>query len=388
MGIGGIDGFMGGARMAPGMFGSDGLLIAGMIPKMTLGAAIVLPPGADNSKFSFQMRKPVKMDKFGLVRLATPELKKSASSSSGRRSRTRSVSRFHSRSSSRSRFRRCRRRYSPSMSRSRTRSRSCSRTRTHSRTGSRSRTCSRSRERRAGYCNKYANRSLRSGSHSRSRSRTNTRSRSRSPEHRQMQRNDRSMRNMSGSPSQARSRNLMCSGTGGGGGVFRRHRAVGGVNYYQRSPHSLFQNRRYMPVNSHQHQGQRNRYRFSPTPHMNRSIRRRSHDRRPSLRIRAPRVHTNRTWQRSQSGSIADSSALARPSPSPTSTPEEREKEKVATTRWDLQDSAKVEENKVTEDPSIEEIDEIINKVQRERKQEIIRRDKEILKKPAEGGNF
>lgn len=353
-------GFKGGT---PSMFGSDGLLAHGLMPKMTLGAAIIMPPN-DNTKLSFQIRKPVKMDKFGLVRLATPENAKSASSSPERNSRSDSRSRSPSRSSYNSRPRRGRRR---------SRSLSRSRTRTHSRSRSRSR----SRDRRNKYFSKHEDKLMRS----RSRSRSNL-------DRRVMVRRDSfSMRSLTRSPSQVHSRMPMMK---------RGYRRRRGGGYNHRSPTSPFLSRRYMSGNVPQQQ--RNRNKCSRSPYPNRShMRRRSRGRRYS---RSPttspyhhsfmkesgdhRSYGNRTWQRQPLSVATTTSDTIHATTSISSSNPVSQVERKSANSCDPQET-KIEEMEVTEDPSIEEIDEIINKAQRERKQEIIKRDKEILKKTSEG---
>lgn len=203
------------------------------------------------------------------------------------------------------------------------------------------------------------------------------------------------MRSLTRSPSPGRPRQPPMSG----GGRFRRGRG----SYYQRSPPSPFLTRRYTSGNVQQ---QRKRRRFSRSPHSNRStLRRRSRDRRLS---RSPvssssyhhgsnkesgdyRNYGNRTWHRPPASALTTTVDTTTHVPQVatsilTSQVEEKSTSAATTTttRWD----SKNEDNKISEDPSIEEIDEIINKAQKERRQEIIKRDKEILKKAAEGGSF
>ncbi|XP_034665937.1 tetratricopeptide repeat protein 14 homolog isoform X1 [Drosophila subobscura] len=87
-------------------------------------------------RFSFQIKRPLQMDKFGLLRLAVPEPQKNLGRSSSSRSRSRSRSRSNRRRSERRR------------SSSRRRSRRDSRSRSHS-TARRTRTRSHSRRRRS-----------------------------------------------------------------------------------------------------------------------------------------------------------------------------------------------------------------------------------------------
>lgn len=261
--------------------------------------AVTKPMPVEQPKFSFQIKKPVKVDKFGLIRLATPALQNSPTPSPPRTKRSsRSLSpRYHRRRSrSRSRGDSRRKRYSRSRSRSRS-----SRYRSSSR-----RSRNRSRH----------NRSSSSNSRSRSRSRSRTRS---IPGFR---------------------------GRGRGRGFGSR----GKPRSYRRSP-SPFVPRGTPSPDS--------RYRRSRSPRFNR---RSPRDRRLS---RSPNPRSskfgNRTWQRPDFKPRVDSSPGS---------------SKKSDGKW-LHD--KFEDK--NDGPSIEEIDEIISKAQKERKQDIINRNKNILKK-------
>ncbi|XP_037946164.1 tetratricopeptide repeat protein 14 homolog [Teleopsis dalmanni] len=222
------------------------------------------------AKFSFQIKKAVKIDKFGLVRIATPT---DNSLETTRRT--------------------------PSRSRSRSRSRYNSRTRSYySRSpssGRRYRRRERSRSRSSSY-DRYRRRS-------RSRSRTRSRSRSRS-----------------------------------------RHRSVRGREYGRRRTPSPFVPRK-TPLRGRR-SGSRSRSRS-----------REQSDYRSKEREQR---FGNRTWVRN---AAQVPHKLSSPSP--------------ISKRWEHD---KYNDNQ-DDGPSIEEIDEIINKAQKERKQEIINRDKDILKK-------
>lgn len=241
-------------------------------------------PVVEQPKFSFQIKKPVKVDKFGLIRLATPALQNSPTPSPPRTGRYSRSPRPRERSRSRSGRRGGRRNNSRSRSRS------------HSRGYGRVR----------GRANYRRHRS--SSSPSRSRSRSNSRSRGR--------RRD----------SRGRS---------------------SGSRTTRRTPSPFVPRGTPSPTS---------RYRRSRSPRFNRRSPRRF-SRSPKRRAPAPKFG-NRTWQRPD--------FKPRVAPAPT----------TSDGKW-LHD--KFEEK--NDGPSIEEIDEIISKAQKERKQDIINRDKNILKK-------
>lgn len=240
----------------------------------------------EQPKFSFQIKKPVKVDKFGLIRLATPALQNSPTPSPPR------TNRF-------SRSPRPRHR-----SRSRSRSNSHSRGVSSRRRNSRSRSISRTYGNRGGSGRPRYRRHHSSSSNSRSRSRSNPR-------------------------------------------FPGRRQDSSGIS--RRSP-SPFVPRGTPSPNT--------RYRRSRSPRFNRrSPRERRFSRSPNRRYPAPKFG-NRSWQRPDFKPRVPAGATS------------------SDGKW-LHD--KFEDK--NDGPSIEEIDEIISKAQKERKQDIINRDKNILKK-------
>uniref|UniRef100_A0A1A9Z9X2 TPR_REGION domain-containing protein n=1 Tax=Glossina pallidipes TaxID=7398 RepID=A0A1A9Z9X2_GLOPL len=273
---------------------------------MGFGKTQVPPPPPsikpEPAKFSFQIKKPVKVDKFGLVRLATPALPKSPTLSPERRSRSRHRSRSGGRRKSRS----------------------------HSQS---------SRERRS---SRYR------------RQRSTTRSRSLSPYNKRRYRSSRRRISRSFSRSRSHSRPQTKS-------VRRR----GGD--YRRSPSPFVPRGTPSP---------RSRHRRSPSTR--RSHRYRRHiSRSPSHNHLPPARHTNRTWQRPGYNPLKSSSSFTSNSSS-----NKNSSNKSSSELWPHD---KFEDK--NDGPSIEEIDEIINRAQKERKEEIIKRDKNILKKSSTG-NF
>uniref|UniRef100_A0A1A9WSF1 Adenylate kinase active site lid domain-containing protein n=1 Tax=Glossina brevipalpis TaxID=37001 RepID=A0A1A9WSF1_9MUSC len=268
---------------------------------MGFGKTQVPPPPPsikpEPPKFSFQIKKPVKVDKFGLVRLATPALPKSPTLSPERSSRSRHRSR------------------SPGRRRSRSRSRS-------------------SRERRN---SRYR------------RQRSTTRSRSLSPYNKRRYRSNRRRISRSFSRSRSHSRPQTKS-------VRRR-----GVDY-RRSP---------SPFVARGTPSPRSRHRRSPSTR--RSHRHRRHiSRSPSHNRLLPAArHTNRTWQRPGYNPLKSSSSFTSNSSSNKNSSNKSSGELWPHDKFDDKNDG----------PSIEEIDEIINRAQKERKEEIIKRDKNILKK-------
>ncbi|XP_054746912.1 tetratricopeptide repeat protein 14 homolog [Anastrepha obliqua] len=256
-------------------------------------SAAALASSKEAPKLSFQIKRPVTVDKFGLLRIATPLAQRSLSPRSRSRSRT----------SSRGRRRR---------SRSRSRRRSRSRDR-HSRRRSRSRSITYSGRRRD------------------SRSRRSSRSRSLI------------RRSRSRTPRRTRSRSRRGSTSPRGYGK-RREAYRGGTRGRRPSPPPR-------------------RRSISPFGDIKQG--------RPKKATRGGRgaarggVFGNRVWRREDPKDGQDSNG-----------------------RWlhDRFDEIN-KPSKADDGPSIEEIDEIINKAQKERKQEIIQRDKDILKKPT-GGQF
>ncbi|XP_075145415.1 tetratricopeptide repeat protein 14 homolog isoform X2 [Haematobia irritans] len=250
-------------------------------------------------KFSFQIKRPVKVDKFGLVRLTTPPpLDRSRSSSPKLASPRGRTTDTRDRSTTRSR----------SHSRRRSRSRSRSRGRRHwqssrSRSLSRGRYGSGRRRRRSSSMSSY---SSRSGSYSRRKRDSRSRSRSRGRRWRSPS-SDRSSRSRSSSRRyRHRSRSPWSRGSYRGRG---RGRGRGGFR------------------------GGYNASNFG-----------------------------NRVWKNPQASGSPKS-------PNPSSSND----------KWPHD---KYNDNHSGDDPTIEEIDEIISKAQRERKQNIIENDKDILKKP------
>ncbi|XP_014095594.2 tetratricopeptide repeat protein 14 homolog isoform X1 [Bactrocera oleae] len=259
-------------------------------PSTSAAAAAAAASSNERTKFSFQIKRPVKVDKFGLLRVATPLAQRSPSSRSRSHSRTRS---------------RERPRYT------RSRSRSLSRSRYRSRSGGRwNRRRSRSNSITYAGGRRRVSRSRRSSRswspYRRSRSRTPGRTRSRS----------RTVRS-------------------------RRESPCGRRDYERTVSRDV---------------------RPSPPHHVN-SKPGKSWPRRGGRGAARGGAFGNRVWRREDAVEERDSNG-----------------------RW-LHD--KYEEGsetiKVDDGPSIEEIDEIINKAQKERKQEIIQRDKDILKKPTAG---
>ncbi|XP_039948367.1 tetratricopeptide repeat protein 14 homolog [Bactrocera tryoni] len=256
----------------------------------------------ERTKFSFQIKRPVKVDKFGLFRVATPLAHRSPSP----RSRSRSLT--------------------PSRERrqfTRTRSRSLSRGRYRSRSGGRwNRRRSRSHSitydggRRRGSRSRRSSRSL--SPHRRSRS-----SRSLSPYRRSRSR----------TPSRTRSRSRT---------LHSRRESSYGKHTYERTISRGVRPSPPQQVNSKP---------AKPWP------------RRGGRGAARGGGFGNRVWRRENAVEDRDSNG-----------------------RW-LHDKYEggSQASKVDDGPSIEEIDEIINKAQKERKQEIIQRDKDILKKPTAG---
>ncbi|XP_011291360.2 tetratricopeptide repeat protein 14 homolog isoform X2 [Musca domestica] len=268
----------------------------------------------DDKKLSFQIKKPVTVDKFGLIRLRSPfqpEKSPTPKSPSPGRSRRRLSPRSRTRSRSRSRSRGYRR-----SSRSRSKGRSRSR-RWHSR--------SRSRSRGERYASRRRRRSVsrsRSSSYSDKR-RRNSRSRSRSL--------SRGRRRRSPSPLRGRGR---------------------------RSPSSP---------------SRRSSYRRSRSPHYGRG-------RGGSRGGRGGGFAPRGSYQSSKFGNRVWKN------PNSSDTPHTKEFSS-SDGRWphdkyeNTSNKGAGDEN--PDDPTIEEIDEIISKAQRERKQNIINNDKDILKKPS-----
>lgn len=260
------------------------------------------PPPMEQPKFSFQIKKPVKVDKFGLIRLATPALQNSPTPSPPSTKRSSRSPRPRSRRRSRS--------HSRSLSRSRSRSRGFSRRRS---SRSRSRSRNRSYSGRPRY-RRHRSSSSNSRSRSRSRSTSNPRYRGRRP--------------------------------------FSRGKSSHFRSTSRRSP-SPFVPRGTPSPNT--------RYRRSRSPRFNRRSPRR-YSRSPNRGYKPKPKFGNRTWQRPD--------FKPRIPPSATSTSSSSDG------KW-LHDKF----DDKNDGPSIEEIDEIISKAQKERKQDIINRDKNILKK-------
>lgn len=252
-------------------------------------AAAAAASSNERTKFSFQIKRPVKVDKFGLLRVATPLAQRSPS--------PRSRSRSHTPSRERHRY---------------TRSRSASHSRSHYRSHSHSRSCDRWNRRRSrsylrrGSCSRRSSRSW--SPYRRSRSRTPRRTRSRS-----------------------RSRT-----------VRSRDKSSYGRRDYERTVSRGV--------------------RTSPPRHVNPKPGT-SWAKRGGRGAARGGTFGNRVWRREDAVEGRNSNG-----------------------RWlhDKYEGAS-ETSKVDDGPSIEEIDEIINRAQKERKQEIIQRDKDILKKPTAG---
>ncbi|XP_017478372.1 PREDICTED: tetratricopeptide repeat protein 14 homolog [Rhagoletis zephyria] len=261
----------------------------------TSAAAAAAASKHEPAKLSFQIKRPVTVDKIGFLRIATPLAQKSPSS------------RSRSRTPSRERRRR---------SRSRSRYRSLSRGRRGSRRRSRSRSIERGGRRRG--------------------SRGRRSSRSRSPYRRSRSRPSRRTRSRSRSPL-GRSRRDSLSPRG-------RRRELGRGSARGSRPSPPRRKRSISPIDAKIGRGGKPKR---------------------GGRGAARGAFGNRVWRREDAKDGQDSNG-----------------------RW-LHD--RYEEinapNKVDDGPSIEEIDEIINRAQKERKQEIIQRDKDILKKPI-GGRF
>uniref|UniRef100_W8BSP3 Tetratricopeptide repeat protein 14 n=3 Tax=Ceratitis capitata TaxID=7213 RepID=W8BSP3_CERCA len=249
------------------------------------------------TKLSFQIKRPVKVDKFGLLRVATPLAQKSP------------TPRSHSRTPSCERYRR-----------SRSRGHSYSRRRSNSRDrGSRRRSRdvrSRHRSRSISYGGRRRGSRSRRSSHSRS---PYQRSRSRPSRHSRSRSRSRTGRNRRDSP------------------FHRRETSRQGSRDRRPSPSR----------------------RRSNSPKFGKSS-----SKRGGRGASRGAAFGNRVWRREDATKFSQDS----------------------NGRWRHDKFEELNEAIKTDDgPSIEEIDEIINRAQKERKQEIIQRDKDILKKPTAG---